>query len=70
MNNILKSIAILTVALPTFTSCDNYLTELNPNETTTEVFWNTLSDTQSGICYICSIKKRLCLEYTPGSMAF
>ena len=49
MNNILKSIAILTVALPTFTSCDNYLTELNPNETTTEVFWNTLSDTQSGI---------------------
>ncbi len=38
MNNILKSIAILTVALPTFTSCDNYLTELNPNETTTEVF--------------------------------
>lgn len=38
-----------SLVIPTITSCDDYLTEINPNETTAEVFWNDLSETQSGI---------------------
>lgn len=48
-NKIIKSIVMASLVIPTITSCDDYLTEINPNETTAEVFWNDLSETQSGI---------------------
>ncbi|MFR9592367.1 MAG: RagB/SusD family nutrient uptake outer membrane protein [Rikenellaceae bacterium] len=47
--NIKKYIMVAFAALATLSSCNDYLTEENPNYTTTENFWQDLIDTQSGL---------------------
>nr|WP_320120705.1 RagB/SusD family nutrient uptake outer membrane protein [uncultured Marinifilum sp.] len=47
--NIIKYIAAVLVVL-SFSSCDDdYLTEVNPNEITTESFWRNLTDCSTGL---------------------
>ncbi|GAF02768.1 RagB/SusD family nutrient uptake outer membrane protein [Saccharicrinis fermentans] len=46
--NIINYIAAALVVL-SFSSCDDYLTEVNPNEISTESFWRNLSDCSTGL---------------------
>lgn len=59
------------------TSCSDYLSEINPNKTTVETFWQNLDDTQSGLIamyaslrndYVWGIKEESwrCDEFWPG----
>lgn len=45
---ILKYIVAASILL-SFSSCDDYLTEVNPNEISTESYWLDLSDCNSGL---------------------
>lgn len=47
--NIKKYIMVAVVATVTLTSCNDYLTEENPNYTSVENFWEDLYDTQAGL---------------------
>lgn len=48
-NKLFKMLFFLISFTLIMVSCDKYLTEVNPNETTVETFWDDLSDTESGI---------------------
>lgn len=46
--NIIKAVFAVLMVLP-LTSCDDFLTKVNPNETTTDTYWQDLTQTQSGL---------------------
>ncbi len=48
-SNIFKILTVAVLILTTLTACDDYLTKENPNETTTDTYWQTLDQTQSGL---------------------
>ncbi|MFR9581477.1 MAG: RagB/SusD family nutrient uptake outer membrane protein [Rikenellaceae bacterium] len=48
-SNIIKNIAIVMASMMTLSGCNDYLTEEDPNEVTTDSFWEDLSDTQAGV---------------------
>ncbi|MFI3305528.1 MAG: RagB/SusD family nutrient uptake outer membrane protein [Rikenellaceae bacterium] len=45
----IKSIALAVALVLSLTACNEYLTEEDPNEVTTDSFWEDLDDTQSGL---------------------
>ncbi|MFR9598334.1 MAG: RagB/SusD family nutrient uptake outer membrane protein [Rikenellaceae bacterium] len=47
-------IGAMMISSMLFTSCEEYLTEANPNKVTTDSFWNDLTDTQTGIYAVFS----------------
>lgn len=47
--NIKKYMIVAFASLATLTSCEDYLTEVNPNYTSVENFWEDLDDTQAGL---------------------
>ncbi len=48
-SKIFKTLAIAVLPLMSFVSCNDYLTEVDPNEVTTNSYWENLDDTQAGI---------------------
>ena len=48
MKNIKLSTLLLAATL-SFTSCNDYLTEVNPNSVTTDIFWKNLNDCNQGL---------------------
>lgn len=49
--NLLKYIAASLIAI-TISSCEDFLTQVNPNEITTDSYWNTLADCKLGVTSI------------------
>ncbi len=47
--NIIKYAVVATLSVSLLASCEDYLTESNPNYTNVENFWEDLDDTQTGL---------------------
>ncbi|WP_171973248.1 RagB/SusD family nutrient uptake outer membrane protein [Saccharicrinis aurantiacus] len=47
--NIYKSLMVALLMVVVFTSCEDYLTEVDPNGLTTDSYWRNLKDTDAGI---------------------
>ncbi len=49
MKNIILKLTLGVIALLGFSSCENFLTQTNPNQVTVDNFWEDLNDTDKGL---------------------
>lgn len=63
MTHKIKYIAVAILALFTLQSCDDFLTQGNPNENTTDQYWKNLKDCESGLISVyASLRHQNTLE--------